>query len=224
MELSKEQIKFIDHRLENDGINYWDIRIEMLDHVVSDVEKHLNISHNNYQFEELVQDAFVSLGWKENFNGGSLDHVFQKTLKNYGNNSRKLFVGFYKAFFKDFKNILFIGLFWLYLLFIHENSQIMKYTFFVFFFILSIGLISYMIKYNIFKSVKLNSLFSLTFLPLSFFNLFLFVPKVFLGYEKSSSIYVALLAAVIIPFVTINVFFLYKEFKSEEKKYNKLLD
>lgn len=39
MELTKQQIKYIDHRLENDGIKYWDIRIEMLDHVVSDVEE-----------------------------------------------------------------------------------------------------------------------------------------------------------------------------------------
>jgi hypothetical protein len=39
MKITKEQIKYIDHRLENNGLKYWDIRIEMVDHVVSDLKK-----------------------------------------------------------------------------------------------------------------------------------------------------------------------------------------
>jgi hypothetical protein len=41
MELTKEQVHYIENRLENEGIKYWDIRIEMLDHVVSDVENRM---------------------------------------------------------------------------------------------------------------------------------------------------------------------------------------
>ena len=42
MELTKEQIQYIENRLIKDGVKYWDIRIEMLDHIVSDVEKTLD--------------------------------------------------------------------------------------------------------------------------------------------------------------------------------------
>ena len=39
MELSKEQISFIDQYLKNKGVKYWDIRLEMVDHVASKLEK-----------------------------------------------------------------------------------------------------------------------------------------------------------------------------------------
>lgn len=38
MQLTKEQIQEIDNRLKKDGIKYWDLRIGLLDHVVTDVE------------------------------------------------------------------------------------------------------------------------------------------------------------------------------------------
>jgi hypothetical protein len=44
MKLTKEQIQYIDNRLKKEGIKYWDIRIEMIDHVVSDLEKNAKTS------------------------------------------------------------------------------------------------------------------------------------------------------------------------------------
>ena len=41
MQLTTKQIQEIDNRLKRNGIVYWDIRIEMLDHVVTDVENRL---------------------------------------------------------------------------------------------------------------------------------------------------------------------------------------
>jgi len=64
MELTKKQVQFIDHRLETEGIKYWDIRIEMLDHVVSDVEQKLKPENSEYEFKEMVQASFIDLGWK----------------------------------------------------------------------------------------------------------------------------------------------------------------
>ena len=83
MELTKEQIKFIDHRLDNEGIKYWDIRIEMLDHVVLDVESILKPENSAYEFKEIVQQSFEKLGWKENFNGGGFDTVYLEKLKYF---------------------------------------------------------------------------------------------------------------------------------------------
>ncbi|WP_298779616.1 hypothetical protein [uncultured Polaribacter sp.] len=64
MELTKEQIQYIDKRLQTEGVKFWDIRIEMLDHVVSDVEIKLE---KEEEFKKLVQKSFVSLGWKDSF-------------------------------------------------------------------------------------------------------------------------------------------------------------
>ncbi len=84
MELTKEQIQYIDNRLEEDGIKHWDVRIEILDHVVSEIEAKLSFENSEYQFREMVQESFVTLGWKENFNGTSFEKSYNKTLSNIG--------------------------------------------------------------------------------------------------------------------------------------------
>ena len=111
MELSKEQIKYIDHRLENEGVKYWDIRIEMLDHVVSDVEKNLQPEHIDYQFKEIVQEAFVSLGWKENFNGGGFEEKHKQGWKNANKYYRKIYLDGFVDFFKKTSNLLVLSIF-----------------------------------------------------------------------------------------------------------------
>ena len=118
MELTKEQIKFIDHRLENEGIKYWDIRIEMLDHAVSDVEQNLKPDNSKYEFKELVQESFENLGWKENFNGGGFDHINKEGWKYVGKQYRKLYFQGFLDFFKDYKklSLFIIGFFLLYTL------------------------------------------------------------------------------------------------------------
>jgi hypothetical protein len=108
VELTKEQILYIDHRLENEGIKYWDIRIEMLDHVISNVEENLIPENSEYEFKEKVQTAFVTLGWKENFNGGGLDGSDKDALKNVNKEYRKLFFQGFVNFFKSFKNLGFL--------------------------------------------------------------------------------------------------------------------
>ncbi len=91
MELTKEQIKYIDHRLENEGIKYWDIRIEMLDHVVSDVEERIEIGED---FKKSVQNSFISLGWNGNFEDltkSRLIGINKVVRKQYFNQIRLLF-------------------------------------------------------------------------------------------------------------------------------------
>jgi hypothetical protein len=110
MELTKEQIQYIDHRLQNDGIKYWDIRIEMIDHVVSDVEKNLKPENSEYEFKEIVQDAFESLGWKENFNGGGFESVFLRRCKDFNKKSKRSIIKEYKEKLTDVKTIAVIFL------------------------------------------------------------------------------------------------------------------
>ncbi len=46
MELTKQQIQFIDNYLIEQGVKYWDVRIELLDHVASKLEENENIELN----------------------------------------------------------------------------------------------------------------------------------------------------------------------------------
>ncbi|MFY9243794.1 MAG: hypothetical protein WAO74_12290 [Polaribacter sp.] len=39
MELTKNQIQQIDNRLKSGGIKYWDLRLEMIDHIATDLEQ-----------------------------------------------------------------------------------------------------------------------------------------------------------------------------------------
>ena len=58
MELTTAQIQLIDERLKRRGIKYWDLRIEMIDHVVSDVEKNAKIDDFKIELETYDDDSF----------------------------------------------------------------------------------------------------------------------------------------------------------------------
>lgn len=73
MDLTKEQIQYIDHRLENDGVKYWDIRIEMLDHVVTDVEKKIELGED---FEDAVNNSFIFSGCNGSFENLTKQRLF----------------------------------------------------------------------------------------------------------------------------------------------------
>ncbi|QTE21561.1 hypothetical protein [Polaribacter cellanae] len=73
MELKKDQIQFIDHRLENEGVKYWDIRIEMLDHVVTDVEKRIELGES---FNDAVNNSFIFSGWNGSFESLTKERLF----------------------------------------------------------------------------------------------------------------------------------------------------
>lgn len=171
MELTKEQIQFIDHRLENDGVKYWDIRIEMLDHVVSDVEKNLKPENSEYEFKEIVQDAFESLGWKENFNGGGFENSHKEGWKNTNKYYRKIYFDGFVNFFKKSSNLLLLGIF----LFIYfslsevlSHKMFLKVSYFLFFspFLLFIHAFYKMYKKKYGKSVHRD--YGLNYLMLSF--------------------------------------------------------
>ena len=135
MELTKKQIQFIDHRLENDGVKYWDIRIEMLDHIVTDVESILKPKNTECQFKEIVQEAFVSMGWKENFNGSSFEKQNKEGWKNVGKKYRKEYFLEVRNFFKKPKNLI-VFILSLLLLFVLSqnvsNSAFLKINFIIF--------------------------------------------------------------------------------------------
>jgi len=67
MKLTKEQIQQIEDYLNNKKVKYIDIRFEILDHIISDVE--FIIKNNNSYFEDAFSE--VKLKWNKNFTSTS---------------------------------------------------------------------------------------------------------------------------------------------------------
>jgi hypothetical protein len=174
MELTKEQLQFIDHRLEKEGIKYCDVRIEMLAHIVSDVEKQLTEKNNEYEFKGIVQGAFVALGWKNNFNGGGFDDLNKQGWKNANKGYRKIYHQGFVDFFKNYLNLLVLGGFLLGIYFLSEvllHKTFLKISYSIFFSpaVLYIYLFYKTWKKKYGKSVHRD--YALTYLLLSFFLL-----------------------------------------------------
>jgi hypothetical protein len=224
MELTKEQIKYIDHRLESDGVKYWDIRIEMLDHVVSNVENKLQQENSENDFKEMVQESFIELGWKENFNGGGLESVFLQRLKIYSKGTNKGILKEYQEKLSDIKVIAIIVMLFLYLFIFQNNTFVIKSTVYLALLVFTVAFIWFSFRHKVFNSVRLNRSIIFATIPLSILNCAMFFPNFFLGYEKLSSSYVTAVFGVILPFSIIGINFLYKEFKSAQIIYKKLID
>jgi hypothetical protein len=222
MELTKEQIKFIDHRLENEGIKYWDIRIEMLDHVVSDVESILKPENSAYEFKEIVQQSFEKLGWKENFNGGGFESMITSRLKLYNKNRNKFFLKYIIEKLFSLKFIISISFLAVTVFYFQENKLILKALFFMLFGLYIAFILRFAFKYKVMYSSRLSSaLFFATF-PITIFNVIIYMPKVFLDYEIS----ISGLSYFMIPvsaLSAIGISYLNQEFKKAQKIYNQLI-
>ena len=108
MQLTTKQIQEIDNRLKRNGIVYWDIRIEMLDHVVTDVENRLE---KGEKLENAITNSFIDLGWN-----GSLKQLNREGWQNVNEKYRREYHKGIIRFFKSLKNTLlfFVGLITLY--------------------------------------------------------------------------------------------------------------
>lgn len=224
MELTKEQIQYIDHRLESEGVKYWDIRIEMLDHVVSDIERKLKPENSTYEFKELIQDSFESLGWKENFNGGGFEKVFYQKNISYVKKVRKKYGQEIKSKFTSILFLIRLLILWVFLFLIHKNSFFIKLTFTVEIISVVLFLMFFVVKYQLFKSSQLNAVFSFAVIPVGVHNLLIFAPQILFDYEKMNSTHVAVTLALIIPFLCIGFNFMLKEAKTIQNIYSKLIE
>ncbi|RBW59373.1 hypothetical protein DS884_06445 [Tenacibaculum sp. E3R01] len=97
MELTKEQIQFIDNYLKENGIEYWDQRIEMVDHLVSDIE----LNSETTLFKSEFKNALERCGWNKN-----LREIHKNGWKTINTLYRKQFSKMFIDFFKSFKKVL----------------------------------------------------------------------------------------------------------------------
>lgn len=73
MEITKEQIQSIENRLEKNGLNYWDIRIEILDHLVSEIE---NRMENGESYKSALESSFFIMNLTGNLEALNRSKLF----------------------------------------------------------------------------------------------------------------------------------------------------
>lgn len=82
MSLSSENIKFIDNYLKNSEVIYYDIRMEMLDHVATAVEQKMEVE--NLDFYDAFK-SYMVVNKKEILKGNKEEGLhFKEPLKKFG--------------------------------------------------------------------------------------------------------------------------------------------
>jgi hypothetical protein len=96
MEIRKEHLQIIDDHFKNNGIKYWDLRIEMIDHLVSDIEQN-SISQD---FKSEFSQSLKRANWQ-----GYLSGVNTQGWQNVNRKYRSEYHRGFIDFFKNYKNV-----------------------------------------------------------------------------------------------------------------------
>lgn len=99
MELTKEQIEYIDLYLKKNGIKYWDLRIEMIDHIVSKIEE----NPLSKDFKSELKKALINLNWL-----GNLKDINREGWQNTNKKFRRKYYNQIITLFKSLKTIAFL--------------------------------------------------------------------------------------------------------------------
>lgn len=70
MKLTKAQIKYIDNYLKNKGIVFWDVRLEMVDHLVSDMESY----EDSADFDSRFKQSLINANWPNTLKKVNQEH------------------------------------------------------------------------------------------------------------------------------------------------------
>ncbi|PHR73178.1 MAG: hypothetical protein COA67_03150 [Lutibacter sp.] len=118
MNLSKEQIQFIDNYLKGQGIKFWDVRIELVDHIASKLEKSKDLILNRTY---LIKEFGTRV---------TLEKLVDEKQKIINKKYRKLYFKEMINFFKDIKKIAIFGILILlyFFLFKHLSYKSFKIT------------------------------------------------------------------------------------------------
>ncbi len=220
MKLTKEQIQYIENRLIKEGVKYWDVRIEMLDHIVCDVEKALN---NGTPFKESVQNAMVKLGWKENFNGSDFEGIIQQRTKDIAKKYKSIFWSDLKASIYYPKVLLSLFILSLFLFIFKDAKTVLKYTLFFFLALNLMLILFYLFKQLTLKSIQLNFVLQFSTISLSLFNIIVFIPKAIFEFNVFDSRYFPVFLFFIISISLLGLNFFLKEYRKINYTYQKLI-
>ncbi len=114
MDLTKDQINYIDAYLKHHKIKYWDIRIELLDHIVNTIEEKMN---SGISFDDAMIEVHQSFGnsmkmvWNTGVeysifaNGEGYKQVLLQKRKEVNKKYRKLYFQVFLSLSKSIKSL-----------------------------------------------------------------------------------------------------------------------
>lgn len=200
--LTKEQVEFVEKRLIEDGVTLWDIRIEMLDHIVTDIEQQMT---QGATFEHALPIAFEKLGWN-----GSFDAVVQRKQSVYSTFNRREIAKELKDFFVTISTFFnYASLIALCYYFLEERMFIkvaLLSKIVIFIAVLIFSLVHYK---KVFTSASLLASFSFLGVQIAILNCALVFPKIFFDYSELSNLYLTAVLVILYPlfFVGYKTFF-----------------
>ena len=114
MKLSEEQVLYIDNYLVKNQVKYWDVRMELLDHIVRTVEGEME---NGKSFQEALLEVHKAFGnkiTKTRLNRERTEHIAERSLfldhsgysKLLRNRERAYHWHYQKTTFKTFLKVL----------------------------------------------------------------------------------------------------------------------
>ncbi|MFS4455296.1 hypothetical protein [Maribacter sp. 2304DJ31-5] len=114
VELTKKQIDFLEDYLIKNKVKYWDVRIELLDHVATEVE---NRMHHGQTFDRALEEVHVAFGNKLRSKKLSKDQtqwIFTESIYADSSGYKKLIMdkqrelnrGFRKKLWQEIMNLI----------------------------------------------------------------------------------------------------------------------
>lgn len=233
MKLTTNQIQYIDDYLKHHKVKYWDIRIELLDHIVTTVEEKIT---QGITFDDAMIEVHKSFGnsmkmfWNTGVeysiyvNGDGFKSLIQTKRIQINKKYRKLYFKEIINFLKSMKHLFFIVsvLYLNYLLFKNVNYKIFKRTNLILFVFPMVLYLLYMFRFFITKNKSIHLEYALFYCTSSFFilNMFLQIsnPEGLFNLGKQFQIVVV---AIIAPLNLVFTYCGYILYKKTHRKYAK---
>jgi hypothetical protein len=151
MTLSEKQIHYIDNYLKNQGVSYWDIRLELIDHIACEMEQ----KEGSYDFDNLLSQTLNKLGWDR-----SLKDLQNRKLKSINAKFRAAYYKNFLSLFTSLKSItiVLVGVFLYYLVMENSPQWVFNLTTIILF-LTPIGIITIHYAVSIFKLKKSGYVF-----------------------------------------------------------------
>ena len=99
MKLTASEIQYIDNYLKKKGVSYWDIRMEMVDHIACSMED----KHGSYDFESLFKDILQKSGWH-----GNLKAIEKSRLQNINKTLQRKYFRNFLQLFSNLKSLIIV--------------------------------------------------------------------------------------------------------------------
>ena len=207
--LTKEQIQSIDADLIKLGVKYWDLRIELVDHIVLDIEKRISEEET---FINAWMNAKIALGYN-----GDFKEFVKKRIKIHNKNQLQVFKRELISFFTSKEVVVFLSL--LFVLYnILEITVVKRVVYWLFSGVyVSVILLGIFRWKFILKSLRLSQFLSFTS------GLFILASnKLFLDYlKKKPEEFVIIFILLITPLIYCSVKLFLKEYFKYQKTYKK---